>query len=98
MGRIRKIKNAENLIKEYPWLISEPRTNYFKNDNLLEIEIGSGKGIFLITKALNNPHINYIGIERDSTIVLKALKKINQLANKPTNLLIINDNADNLEK
>jgi tRNA (guanine-N7-)-methyltransferase len=98
MGRIRKIKDADVLIRQYPWFVSKPEEKYFNNNNPLEIEVGSGKGIFLITKAINNPQINYIGIERDSTIVLKALKKINQLAIKPQNLLLINDNALNLEK
>jgi tRNA (guanine-N7-)-methyltransferase len=63
------------------------------NDHNLEIEIGSGKGNFLITKALTNPNINYIGIEKDVTVTLKTLKKINELETKPNNLLFINDNA-----
>jgi tRNA (guanine-N7-)-methyltransferase len=62
----------------------------------LELEIGCGKGNFIIKKALDNPNTNYIGVERDSTIVLKILKKITQLAAKLDNLLIININANEL--
>jgi tRNA (guanine-N7-)-methyltransferase len=98
MGRIRKIKNAHTLIRQYSHFIHQPQVHYFTNHHPLEIEIGSGKGIFLITKALNNPAINYIGIERDPTIVLKALKKINSLNTPLNNLLLINDNATNLNK
>ncbi|MDR0739727.1 MAG: tRNA (guanosine(46)-N7)-methyltransferase TrmB [Mycoplasmataceae bacterium] len=87
MGRIRKIKNAETLIKDYPQIIS---TLDKKNlANCLEVEIGSGKGNFLINKAINNPTITYIGVERDSTILLKALRKLDLLITKPSNLFFI---------
>jgi tRNA (guanine-N7-)-methyltransferase len=98
MGRIRKIKNASELIRDYPNFISKPKNAYFNNHNPLEIEIGAGKGIFLITKAIKNPDINFIGFEKDSTIVLKALRKINILNTKLNNLLFVNDSAINLNQ
>lgn len=95
---MRKIKNADILILKYASLITTPQATYFKNKNPLEIEIGSGKGMFLISKAFTYPEINFIGVERDATIVLKALRKIEQLTTKPSNLLFINDQAANLHK
>ncbi len=47
----------------------------FGNDNPVRIEIGMGKGQFIETLAANNPDVNYIGIERYDTVILKAIKK-----------------------
>jgi tRNA (guanine-N7-)-methyltransferase len=98
MGRIRTNVNAVNLIKVFPSLAQQPQDNYFSNNNHVELEIGMGKGDFLIQKAINNPMINFIGVERDSTIVWKALKKIQRLITLPKNLLIINVNAEEINK
>jgi tRNA (guanine-N7-)-methyltransferase len=76
--------------------LQKPNDKYFTNGNPLYIEVGSGKGDFIIQSAINNPSNNYIGIEKDQTIVLKILRKIDSLSIKPTNLFIINDDAKNL--
>ena len=47
----------------------------FGNDNPIHIEIGMGKGQFLLTLAKQNPDVNYIGIERYSAVLLRALEK-----------------------
>ena len=47
----------------------------FGNENPIHIEIGMGKGRFLMTTAKNNPDINYIGIERYSSVLLRAIEK-----------------------
>ena len=47
----------------------------FGNDHPIHIEIGMGKGQFLLTLAKQNPEINYIGIERYSSVLLRALEK-----------------------
>ncbi len=75
MARLRNKTNAYKLIENYP--------NYKKiseiklKNNKVYLEIGSGKGVFLITSSLQNKNITYIGIEKNPTIILKALKKIN---------------------
>ncbi|GHU48744.1 hypothetical protein FACS1894218_6540 [Bacilli bacterium] len=69
MGRIRTNTNAVNLIKEFSSLVKQPQEFYFSNYQPIELEIGMGKGDFLIQKATTSSNINYIGIERDSTIV-----------------------------
>lgn len=47
----------------------------FENEHPIHIEIGMGKGQFLLTLAKNNPDINYVGIERYSSVLLRALEK-----------------------
>lgn len=47
----------------------------FGNDHPIYMEIGMGKGQFLLNLAKQNPHINYIGIERYSSVLLRALEK-----------------------
>lgn len=51
----------------------------FGNNNPLHIEIGMGKGQFLTKLAMRNPDINYIGIERYSSVLLRAVEKLEKL-------------------
>ena len=79
--RLRHITGSENYVKESPKVIHDPshhkgRWNaVFGNDHPIRIEIGMGKGQFIEQMALENPEINYIGIERYDTVLMKALKK-----------------------
>ena len=66
----------------------------FGNDNPIHIEIGMGKGQFLMTLASRNPGINYVGIERVPTVLYKALKKQEEL--KLPNLKLMAFNADEI--
>ena len=50
--------------------------NYPLNNNPLHVEIGMGKGQFLTTLAKENPDINYIGIERYTSVLLRAIQKV----------------------
>ena len=59
----------------------------FDNDNPICLEIGMGKGQFILNMALNNPNINYIGVEKYSSVASVAIKKINEY--KPSNLKIL---------
>lgn len=79
--RLRHIQGSEEAIAESPYVIQNPeehRGNYgslFGNDNPIEIEVGMGKGRFIMELAARNPEINYIGIERYSSVLLRALQK-----------------------
>ena len=53
----------------------------FNNTNKIQIEIGCGKGNFIVTKAINNPDINYIAIEKQASVLVKVLDKIDNLPN-----------------
>ena len=81
--RLKRIKDADTLVLESPYVINGGQEyiskwkTLFNNDNdRLEIEIGMGKGDFIISKALENPNINYIGIEKYSSVLLMATKKL----------------------
>ena len=95
--RIRNIKNADEIVKNNSYVLNNPKeyrghfNEVFGNDNPIHLEIGMGKGNFLISRALNNPDINFIGIEKYTSIVARALKKLEDL--KVPNLKIINGDA-----
>lgn len=101
--RLRIIKEADSKLLEYkPIYVEAPKTykgkwnELFNNINLIHLEIGMGKGQFLIEKARKNPTVNYIGIEVSATVSLKAAKKINK-ANL-INIHIINIDAIKLDE
>ena len=60
----------------------------FNNDNDICLEIGMGKGNFLLGMCLNHPDINYIGVEKYSSVICSAIKKINEY--ELDNLKILN--------
>lgn len=80
--RLRNIPGADEAIAASPYCIQEPASNkgrwkdIFKNDNPIQIEIGMGKGQFLMQLAKEHPDINYVGIERYSSVLLRALQKM----------------------
>ena len=95
--RLRHVKNIEEKIKEFSdIIIQNPEDNkgkwnkIFGNNNPIFLEIGTGKGKFIISNAINNPNINFIGCELNSSIIYKAAKSINK---KLDNLLFINYDA-----
>ena len=79
--RLRNIPGADDVIRKHPIAIKNETeqkgqwNKVFGNDNPIHIEIGMGKGQFLLTLAKQNPDINYIGIERYSSVLLRALEK-----------------------
>ncbi|MDC4163356.1 tRNA (guanosine(46)-N7)-methyltransferase TrmB [Mycoplasma bradburyae] len=88
--RIRNIKDANLKITKV--------RNTIKIEQLIDIldfnknnvlEIGSGKGGFIYQKALNNPDINYLGIEKNATVILKMINKFSDIENLQ-NLSILN--------
>ena len=79
--RLRNIKGSREAIAEHPLVIKEEQTykgrwyELFGNDHPIHIEVGMGKGKFLTELAGNNPDINYIGIEKYSSVLIRALEK-----------------------
>lgn len=67
----------------------------FGNDNPLHIEVGTGKGQFVTGMALQNPDINYIGIELYDSVMVCALEKA-IAANTPANLRLLKVNGADL--
>ena len=83
--RLRNIPRAEGILNESEMVVKNASENkghwasdIFGNDHPLHIEIGMGKGQFLLTLAERNPHINYIGIERYSSVLLRAVEKLEE--------------------
>jgi tRNA (guanine-N7-)-methyltransferase len=68
----------------------------FGNNQPIHIEVGTGKGRFITGMAKANPHINYIGIELQQSVIVGALDLI--IEDPLPNIRLLNQNADNLEK
>ena len=69
----------------------------FGNNNPVHIEVGTGKGQFVLGMAKQNPDINYIGIELFDSVIVCALEKIIE-AEKPSNLRLLKVNGADLQK
>ena len=94
--RLRKIKGATDrinlsnyIVKDYKEYKGKFKT-LFNNDNPIHVEIGMGKGNFIIGKALANPDINFIGIEKFDSVLVRAVEKVDEL-NLPNLKLIMMD-------
>ncbi|MDD3171380.1 MAG: tRNA (guanosine(46)-N7)-methyltransferase TrmB [Bacilli bacterium] len=97
--RLRKIKNINEKIKKYEGTIAfNAKDNKgmwkksFGNNNPVYLEIGTGKGNFIIENAKRNPEINYIGCEISDSVIYKAAKKAEGISN----LTLINEDAFSL--
>ena len=88
--RLRNIPGAKDAIESSPYVIHEPAQNkgrwneIFKNNHPIHIEVGMGKGRFLMDLASQNPDINYIGFEMYDSVLLRALQKIEERAEMET--------------
>lgn len=84
--RLRNIPGAKDAIESSPYVIHEPEQNkgrwneIFKNNHPIHIEVGMGKGRFLMDLASQNPDINYIGFEMYDSVLLRALQKMEERA------------------
>lgn len=101
--RLRHITGSEEVVANNEYVVSdfkEAKGNWkkiFNNDNPVYIEIGMGKGRFIVENALKNKDINYIGIERYSSVLLRALQKLEELEEIPKNLKFICMDATEIE-
>ena len=82
--RLRNIPGADDAILNSEYCIKNPEEqkghwqDCFETAQPLHIEIGMGKGRFIMDTAALHPDINYIGIERYSSVLLRALQKMEQ--------------------
>ena len=83
--RLRNIPGADEAVSNSPWVIQDAETKkgkwseVFGKDQPLYIEVGMGKGQFITEMAKRNQQINYIGIERYTSVLLRAVQKREQL-------------------
>ena len=100
--RLRNITGSREVIADSRFTVKEPKTQkgkwneIFGNAHPIRIEIGMGKGKFLHTLAKNNPDINYIGIERYSSVLLRAIQKMEE--DELPNLCFIRMDAEDIEE
>lgn len=96
--RLKNVPGARDVIAESKLVIHEPEKikgawqQIFGNGNPIHIEVGMGKGKFLYEMAKAHPDINYIGIEKYSSVLLRAVQKMEE---EPVpNLLFIRMDAE----
>ena len=96
------VPGAREVMVENEYVFTEPEgmcgtwKEVFGNDNPIHIEIGMGKGTFITTLAGMNPDINYVGIEKYSSVLLRAVEKQDEL--QLPNLRFIRMDAENINE
>ncbi len=99
--RLRNVKNAKDIVNNNPYVLNNPekyKGNFqqiFSNNHPINLEIGMGKGDFIIGMALKYPEINFIGIEKYESVMVRALEKLNDL--ELPNLKLIRYDATNID-
>lgn len=82
--RLRNITGSREMIAESEYVVENPKEKkgnwkcFWGNDEPIHIEIGMGKGQFIYTLAQQHPQINYIGIEKYSSVLLRAIQKMEE--------------------
>ena len=100
--RLRNVRGARKAMIDSKYTVNEPEqykgrwNEFFGNNNPIRLEIGTGKGKFLMTLATQNPDINYIGIEKYSSVLVRALEKQNEL--ELPNVIFIRMDAEHIEE
>lgn len=102
--RLRNITGSREIIAESPYVVKEESLKecsgrwqeIFGNGQPIHIEIGMGKGKFLYTMAKLHPDINYVGIEKYSSVLLRAIQKMEE--EELPNLKFIRMDAENIDQ
>lgn len=98
--RLRNVTGSREMIAANDFVIHNPEEKkgswreVFGNDNPIHIEVGMGKGRFLTELAQLNPNINYIGIEKYSSVLIRAVEKREQI--ELSNLFFIRMDAEDI--
>ena len=98
--RLRNVKGSRETIAANDYVVHDCENwkgkwrDLFANDNPIHIEIGMGKGKFIGTLASQNTNINYIGIEKYSSVLIRALEKREEL--ETNNLFFLRIDAENI--
>ena len=99
--RLKNVKNAKNIVNSSNYIVENPEEHkgnwnkVFDNDKEIYIEIGMGKGDFIIGMAKLYPNINFIGIEMFDSVMARAVQKLEE-ENIP-NLKLIRMDANEIE-
>lgn len=100
--RLRNVRGSREQIKNNNYVIKKPEDfrghwkEKISDGKPIHIEIGMGKGRFLMDLSRMNPHIHYIGIEKFSSVLVRALEKIDQ--DPRDNLHFLRMDAEHIEE
>ncbi|MBP3461220.1 MAG: tRNA (guanosine(46)-N7)-methyltransferase TrmB [Bacilli bacterium] len=98
--RLKCVKGAKERVESSSYLVLEPSKykgkykDLFKNNNPIYIEIGMGKGNFIIENAKRYPNINFIGIEKYDSVIVRSVEKLENL--ELSNLKLIRMDANKI--
>lgn len=93
--RLKKVKDAKERVEASKYYVNAPSeykgkwNELFKNSNPIHIEIGMGKGNFIIGMAKAHKDVNYIGIEMYDSVMVKAVEKLKQEEKPLKNLKLV---------
>ncbi len=99
--RLKKIKNAKEDVIMSTYYVADPENHkgkweyLFTNGNPIHVEIGMGKGKFVIGMAKAYPNINFVGIEKYDSVLVRAVEILNQMEELPNLKLLLFD-AENI--
>ena len=100
--RLKNVPGSREAVAASDFVITEPekfkgcwKSKVFTNDNPIYTEIGMGKGKFITTLAAMNPGINYVGIEKYSSVLIRAIEKAQE--DSLPNLKFIRMDAEDIE-
>ena len=97
-----KIKNADRIVKDCPYVVNNPKTykgkwnQFFQNGNPICLELGMGRGDFIIEMAKKYPNINFIGLEAVDSQMVPAVQHLRN--EKLANLKLICGDAMEIDQ
>ena len=100
--RLKNVPGSKEYIAESEFVIHEEKEmkgkwkEFFSNSNPIQIEIGMGKGQFIYEMARLNPSINFVGIEKYSSVLIRAIQKME--ADTLSNLIFIRMDAEDIDE
>ena len=102
--RLRNVPGSREVMAPHPlcFLEEDPQSpaggwaEIFGSGHPIHIEVGMGKGQFITTLAMQNPAVNYIGIEKYSSVLVRALEKLDAMETPPSNIRFIRMDAENI--
>ena len=100
--RLRNIPGSKDVIADSRFVVQNPDSQrgkwaeVFRNNHPVWIEVGMGKGRFIMDMARLHPDINFIGIEMYDSVLLRAVQKREQMEEELSNLYFIRMDARNL--
>lgn len=102
--RLKNITGSREAVAGSPYVVQEAVQQscpgrwkeIFGNDRPISVEIGMGKGKFIHTMAKEHPDVNYVGIEKYSSVLLRAIQKMER--EELPNLKFLRMDAENVDR